>query len=460
MLTSAIGVLRRRFSNVHTDHRRIAKSAVIVSMFVFFCKGTAAFKEMAVAYRYGIGGTVDAYQLALTLISWGPMTLINELGVFLVPLFVGLRDKKEELSDFLSELEGWCLAVGVVLTAILLACGPLVVHFTAGNLAEDTRTKCLNMLVGLIPFALLSFTVCITAARLQAREKHVNTLIECIPALFLLAFVLAVPHRDTLLPLMLGTSVGIAIQAILLRVIAKKTDGQWAWPRLTFRSPHWRKTLHSLGVLLLGGIMVSALAPLDQYFLASCGDGAIATFGYANRVLALLIGIGALAISRAILPILAEMLGAKDEVRARDTAFKWSAVMLVVGSVGAAISWFLAPWIIALLFQRGAFTAEVTAAVTVVFRMGLVQIPFSFGCFVLIQLLISEGRFRAITYIAVIGFVAKLGGNMFLAPRYGAGGVILASALMAAVSFISYAACLMHPIGQSRGLTPPQASDD
>ena len=460
MLTSAIGVLRRRFLNVHTDHRRIAKSAVIVSLFVFLCKGTAAFKEMAVAYRYGIGGTVDAYQLALTLITWLPMTLTNELSVLLVPLFVSMRGKKEELSQFLGELEGWCLVLGIVLTAILVLCGPLVVDFTAGKLAEETRTKCLYMLAGLGPVGVLSFTVCITAARLQAREKHVNTLLECVPALALLCCVLVVPRRDSLLPLMLGTSVGLALQALLLRMVAKNVDDQTARPRLSFRSPHWRKTLHSLGVLLVGGVMISVLAPVDQYFLARVGDGAIATFGYANRVLALLIGIGALAISRAILPILAEMLAAKDEIRARDTAYKWSVVMLAIGAIGAAISWVLAPWIIAVLFQRGAFTAEVTAAVTLVFRMGLFQLPFAFGCFVLIQLLVSEGRFRALTVISFVGFAVKFGGNMLLAPAYGAQGVILSTGLMAAASFIGYCVFLMYPPNPSRELKAPRVGDD
>jgi putative peptidoglycan lipid II flippase len=454
VLTSAIGVLRRRFLNVHADHRRIARGAVIVSLFVFLGKGAGAFKEMAVAYRYGIGGAVDAYQLALTLVSWLPLTLISELSILLVPLFVGMREKKEELSQFLSELEGLCLLLGVVLTALLLLCWPVVAHFTAGNLSEQTRAMCLSLLMGLAPLGVLSFTVCITAARLQARERHINTLLESVPALVLLGCLLVLPHRDSLLPLMLGTSLGVALQALLLRVLARNADGQAARPRLSFRSPHWGKTFHSVSMLMVGGIIVSMITPVDQYFLAHVGDGAIATYGYAFRVLALFIGMGALAISRAILPILAEMLAAKDERRARDTALKWSLVMLTAGALGAAISWFLGPWIVEVLFQRGAFTADDAAAVTRVFRTGLLQLPFAFGGFVIIQLFVSEARYRALTFVAVVGFLVKTGGNMLLAPAYGAQGVMLATSLMTAVSFLCYIVCLMQPHGPSRGLTP------
>ena len=52
--------------------------------------------------------------------------------------------------------------------------------------------------------------------------------------------------------------------------------------------------------------------------------------------------------------------------------------MIVFGVITLIISWWLAPWIVKLLFERGAFTARNTEAVTEVFRYGLIQIPFFF----------------------------------------------------------------------------------
>ncbi|WP_069915721.1 murein biosynthesis integral membrane protein MurJ [Caballeronia insecticola] len=446
MLTSAIGVLRRRILSVHADHRRIAKGALIVSLFVFLGKGTGAFKEMAIAHQYGIGPTVDAYQLALTLVTLLPYTLTNELCILLVPLFVRMRDKKDELADFVSELETACLLLGVVLTGVLLLVWPGVARIVAGNLSEQTREMCLHLLAGLTVVGVLSFTNCISAARLQASGKHINTLLESVPALVLLGFILAMPSRNSLLPLMLGTSIGVAAQALLLHLSARNADNVRLRLRLSFRSPHWRDVIRSTSVLVFGGVFVTLIPPLDQYFLAHSGDGAIATYGYAYRVLALLLGMGALAISRAILPILAEILAAKDFVRARDTAFKWSIIMLAVGAAGAAISWVLAPWIIALLFQRGAFTSEDTVAVTQLFRLGLLQLPFAFAAFVILQLLVSEARYRVLAFISIAIFVVKLGGNALLTPRYGAQGVVLATALMAFVNLLCYFWCLRTPV--------------
>ncbi|SAK80529.1 virulence factor MVIN family protein [Caballeronia hypogeia] len=449
MLTSAIGVLRRRFLNAHSDHRRIAKGAMIVSLFVFLGKGTGAFKEMAIAHQYGIGATVDAYQLALTLITFLPLVLTNELSVLLVPLFVRMRGKKEELTEFVSELETACLLLSIVLTGALLLAWPLIAHLIAGNLSEQTRQMCFELLVGISVMGVLSLTVCISAARLQASGKHINTLLESVPALVLLACILAMPNRHSLLPLMLGTSIGVALQALVLHFSARNADGVRMRFRLSFRSPYWRDTFHSTSMLIFGGIFAAMIPPLDQYFLAQAGDGAIATYGYAYRVLALVLGMGALAISRAILPILAEILAAKDYVRARDTAFKWSMVMLAVGSAGAALAWLLAPWIIELLFQRGAFTAEDTAAVTRLFRIGLLQVPTGFAALVILQLLVSEARYRALAIMSIAIFVIKVTANAILAPRYGAEGVLFATALMVLLNFLGYLACLRKPVSDA-----------
>jgi putative peptidoglycan lipid II flippase len=284
----------------------------------------------------------------------------------------------------------------------------------------------------------LAFTICISSARLQASEKHINTLLECVPAIALLAFVLGARDNISIMPLILGTTIGIAIQALWLRILARRADASPARPRLSWRSPQWPRTMRSLAMLLIGSVVANLWLPVDQYFMAHQGDGAIATLGYANRLLSLLVSMGAIAISRATLPILSEILHRGDHARARSTALKWSFVMLAVGTIGSAIAYVLAPYAIALLFQKGAFTSDDTIAVTHLFRFGLSQIPFSFGMCVLIQLFAGEARYKAITVISVLGFATKLGANAVLVRFFGPLGVPLGTGVGAASVMACY----------------------
>jgi peptidoglycan biosynthesis protein MviN/MurJ (putative lipid II flippase) len=149
---------------------------------------------------------------------------------------------------------------------------------------------------------------------------------------------------------------------------------------------------------------------------------------------------GAVAISRATLPVLSELLSAGDHARARSIALKWSLVMLVLGSVVVVVGWLLAPMGVALLFQRGAFDAANTAAVSDLVRWGLLQLPFYFAVLVLVQLLASEGRFRAMAFIAAANFAVKAAANFVLIRWFGIEGVMLATGVMGASSFGCYLA--------------------
>ena len=236
MLNAAVQVVRRRFGGVHRDHKRIARSAVVLLAFVILGKCIGASKEMAIAYRYGISGTVDAYQFALTLVTWLPSMLTNELAVLLVPALVSLKEDKSQRDGFLGELEGIGLVIGLSSSLLLWLFWPYLADVIAGSLAESTRDMCRAMIISMTPVGLLTFTICISSSRLQASGKHINTLLECVPAIGLLVFVLAARNNTSIMPLVLGTSLGFVVQAAWLRVLARRADSMAVLPRVSARA--------------------------------------------------------------------------------------------------------------------------------------------------------------------------------------------------------------------------------
>jgi peptidoglycan biosynthesis protein MviN/MurJ (putative lipid II flippase) len=308
----------------------------------------------------------------------------------------------------------------------------------ARNLSDETRAMSRQMMLGMSPVGILMLTICVYAARLQAREKHVNTLLECVPAVFLLGFVLAWQGKISPAPLIWGTTLGFFFQALILGALARKTDGIHARFSFSLKSPQWPHMYRAVGVFMIGQFIMSLSTPLDQYFVAGLGDGAIATLGYANRVIALLVSMGAVAISRATLPVLSELLSAGNHARARSIALKWSFLMLAIGVVVAVVMWLLAPMAVALLFERGAFDAANTAAVSSLVRWGAVQLPFYFSVLVLVQLFASEGRFKAMAIIAAANFAVKAIANFVLIQWLGIAGVMLAASVVGASAFGCY----------------------
>lgn len=418
-----------------------------MAVFLVLGKAAGALKEMAVAYRYGISDAVDAYQFTMTMTNWLPVTLVGTLSVVLIPVLVRLRRAPAHERDrFVRELQGLALVMAVALAALTALAWPWVLRWLGGGLSAQVAGMTRELLLAFVPASALLLVAGISAARLRAHERHVNTLLDSVPAVAILAWVmLAAAPADDVGPLLWGTLVGYALQVAWLAWLAARADGGlWGAPVLSLRSPHWSGLMAAAGVMLVGQVAMSFVGPLDQYAAASLGANANATLGYAARLLSLVLGIGAVSVGRAALPVLADVQSRGDGARARTVALKWSMLMVAAGVAAVVVGWLLAPWGVALLFERGAFTADNTAAVASVLRWGLLQLPFYFGVLILVQLLASQNRYRVMALIAVANFGLKAALTLLLAPRMGAEGIMLATSLMYLLSYACYTAAALR----------------
>src|SRR5690554_3216666 len=225
---------RHRLSTLHTDHRRIALGAMRVATFLLLGKIFGALKEMAVAYRYGISDVVDAYQFTMVMANWLPVTIVGALSVVLIPVFVRVRtDEAPGRARFLGEVQGSVLAVGLVLAIVLYTAWPAILTIAGGGLASPVREMSRELMLAFAPAAVLTLLTGISAARLRAHERHINTLLDSVPAVVILVWVLLAATVNDIGPLLWGTLVGYLIQSIWLLKLAARADGMWGRPRLT-----------------------------------------------------------------------------------------------------------------------------------------------------------------------------------------------------------------------------------
>jgi peptidoglycan biosynthesis protein MviN/MurJ (putative lipid II flippase) len=127
---------------------------------------------------------------------------------------------------------------------------------------------------------------------------------------------------------------------------------------------------------------------------------------------------------------------ARDGKQSPRVASRWALLMFALGVFAVIIGWWLAPWVVKLLFERGAFTAHNTQIVTEVFRYGLLQLPFYFGGLVMVSALASQGRYRTIAAIASSNLIVKVAANFIMLPWLGMKAILLATALMYMASML------------------------
>jgi putative peptidoglycan lipid II flippase len=434
-LKSLIARLAQRSRSLHGNHRRIASGALWVGLFVLAAKLCVAAREMAIAWRYGIGPAVDAYQFSLTIVNWLPMMLSGVAVVVLVPRFVALAKSPAQYRHFVAELNGTLLLLGGVVALLTWASVPAATDLLTRGLDPATAALTRQMSRWLAPLAMVTVLSGYLSARLQARESYAYSFVEAVPAILIAAFVIAAPAGRFAEPLILGTLIGFLLQLIWLAQMTHRKDRPLG--RLSFRHRHaeWAGVAPALLVMALGQIVITSTIPIDQAFAASVGDGTVAILGYANRIIGLLTALGYVVFARALLPVLSGVASRGEYRLGRSQSANWSAAMLALGVAVTAIGWLVAPFVVRILFERGAFTAEDTELVAHVLRYGLLQMGPFFGATVLVQWFAATGRFRALLIVNMMGLAVKVAFNALLVGPFGAAGIMASTAIMYAVIY-------------------------
>lgn len=429
-----------RLRNAHPDHRAIAHGMILGALFIFLSKLAGAAKEIAIAWRYGVSEVVDAYLFIFNLVSWPVAVWFGVLVLVLVPLAATIRERHpNELQRFRAELLGLTLLLALFLLVLAEFGIPVFLRSSLSGLSSSTLSHAVGIAPALSWMAFLGMPISLLSAWTMAARRHTNTLLEGVPAVVIF-LVLLLSSGKTATPLVWGTLAGFAFHLVSLSALLAKR-GELERPRFALHSPQWQPFWRGFGIMLAGQALLGLSNVVDQFFAAHLGPGGIAALGYANRIVALVLGLGATAVGRATLPVFsqAQAKGSQDVSR---MAMHWAQLLFGLGVATVVFGWWLAPWGVRMVFERGAFTARDTHVVTDVLRYALFQVPFYFSSLVLVSVVSSRRDYTILSFLALTGLVVKLISNAVLVPWIALKGLVLANAVVYGLNAIFLAAII------------------
>jgi peptidoglycan biosynthesis protein MviN/MurJ (putative lipid II flippase) len=336
-------------------------------------------------------------------------------------------------------LLGAAIAIGVGLALLMAVALPAVIKAPWVGLPTHTAALAADTVFGMALLLPLGMMASVLSIWMLSAGMHANTLLEGVPALAIAGAVLI--GDGGVAPLVWGTVGGAVLHLVSLALpLAKR--GEIRWPHFSFSSPAWQWFRQGFAVMLIGNALMSLATIVDLLFSVHLATGAVSTLGYANRVLALILGLGGTAISRATLPVFSNVNYAGHSAVDSDNAIhkaatRWISIMFVLGTAAMLAVWWLAPTIIKLLFERGAFNSANTAEVAEVLQYGAVQLPFYFAALVLVSSLVSRGLHLAVAIGAGLNLIVKAAANYLLVPEFGVNGLMIATSVMYAGSFVT-----------------------
>jgi putative peptidoglycan lipid II flippase len=433
----------------------VLTSAALLGVATVVVKLVALAKDWQVAKRFGAGDDLDAFLIAFMIPSYGVAVLGHSFAAAFVPAYLQVHDR--ESPDAARHLVGSVLSAGMLLLvaacSLLALAAPWLLRIVGSGFDEPTLAlagRLLYMLLGVLAVSGLSS---ILGAVLNAHERFLATALAplAVPLGTLTGLVL-LENRCGIEALALGTLAGFAIECCVLA-------GAAARARL-LPVPVWREVdphLHDIArrywPIVLGTLMLSASAVVDQSMAASLGSGNVSVLNYGGKLVALALSIVAASLSTVLLPRFSRLITAgrwNDLARIRRN-FAW---LVVAGSIPiVAVLALAAEPMIRLLFERGEFSSETTAAVSRVQTYLALQIPFYVLAMLGSRLLSALDSNQTVLRIGALALVLNVVLDYALMQSFGVDGIAMATSLVYAVAAVVTLAAIRAKLVEARAAT-------
>ena len=415
-------------------------------------------RDQVLAYLFGAGNAMDAFTIGFRIPNlMRDLFAEGAMSAAFVPTFtrrLAARGRDEawklgnQLINVLIVTTGLLVVVGIVFAA------PLVSLF-AGDYAEVPGKLELTTTLTRIMLPFLSL-VAIAAAFMGMLNSLQHFFTPALsPAMFNLAMIASgfalVPLMPRLgLPPITGMAIGAiagGFGQVIMQWPALHRAGYRYRPMLNLFDPGLREILRLMGPGTLGLAAVQINLLVNTVLATGEGTGAVSWLSYAFRLMYLPIGLFGVSIATAILPALSQQAvrGAPDAMRQTiSSALRLTLMLNVPATIGLVA---LATPIVALIFERGSFTAADTAATAAALACYAPGLLGYSAVKIVVPSFYALGDSRTPALISVGSVALNVALNLLLVRFLGYRGLALGTAIAAVVNAVALLHVLRRRLG-------------
>jgi putative peptidoglycan lipid II flippase len=432
MLSSAWAGLRRWESWAgRTVNRRIFSAMLTISSLTLVVRVVNLGKEMLVASRFGTSDTMDAFLMALLFPTFAMTLAAGPLSTALVPKFIQMREGPggEEASR---RLLAGALVVNLLLLGIAAIAAatlvPLALPWLAHGFGPEKLALTRRMFFYLLPVLIVSGISVTLGTVLNAGERFALTaLAPVVRPMAIIGAVLLVSRDEV--ALVVGTGTGFLFELALL-IHGLKRVGLLILPRWRGLTPDLRDVLHQYLPLFASASVMGGTDFVDQSMAATLPPGSVSMLAYGNRIVNVLMALGATTISTAVLPHFSRLIARQDWATLKRTLRVYGWGLLVLSLVVTAALVGLSRTVIEFLLQRGAFSRADTIVVSRVQAASALQIPFYLANVLAVRLIIALKVNRILIWCAIQNFIINIVFDYALMKWAGVAGIALATSVV------------------------------
>lgn len=413
-----------------SDTLRVVVASFIVALAVIF-------REQLIAAHFGVGDITDAFAIASAIVIFFATTLGGSLASSLIPVAIHLEARSgksaaEELCR--AVLARLLLSLCLIAASLYIVSEPLIATLTHSFSHEKKQlaTTFFMLVLPILPFA--GWAAYATVLLNIRRWMLVSTVGS---AFIPLAGIIVIKLSSSPQALAFGLLFGYLIQCAFYFFFLK-AEMRWLWPTWSAPKNHLREVWRQYLPVTIGSLFMAGTVVTDQVMASWLTPGSVATLAFASLLVNYLNAFAGRTLGVPAIVHFSTLTANKQWAEARLLMYQ---ALLLIGLIGVLLTaalWGFSDWLVAQLFERGAFTATDSMRVAEVQRFYALQITFQFLGVLLVRMLSALGKNQIILAVAIFNFLANILLNWIFMKFLGVSGIALATSV---VLFISSLFC-------------------
>ncbi len=358
--------------------RTIAISTLILISGSIVSKLLGFLRESVLAYFFGATKVTDAYIIALSIPAFILLGIGGAISTSIIP--IASKVEKEEgqpgLFRLISNLTNTAILVSVALVALsIVVIDPIIGAFAQGFDKEAT------ILATKLTLIMLPTSVFMLA------QAVLNSLLQYRGDFFVNALTGALQNSITILLVVLtGRSIGISSAAIgtlassasitLLQLLRLRGIGYRHKWIINVRDDGFKAVIGMLAPIMAAGLISQLGVVVIRSIGTGLGEGSVAFINYAQKLVLMPYAIIGTSIITVFYPTISKQFQASGTSGLLGSLHKSMSTLYFALAPIAAGAVFLATEVVKVVYERGAFTSEMTTATSIVLVYLAVSMPF------------------------------------------------------------------------------------
>lgn len=427
------------------SHPRLARSAGVFGLATMTSRILGLVRDVVLAYYFGAGNAADAFRVAFRvpnlvrdLFAEGAMSAAF-VPTFTRELTLHGRDRAWHLAS--SVINALVIVTSLIVIVGMVFADPLVRLF-AGEFAAVPGKIELTVHLTRILFPFLTL-VAVAAACMGMLNSLGHFFVPALsPAMFNVASIViavaGIPFAprlgiEPITVFAIGALVG-GVGQLAIQWPPLRREGFRYRPVLDFRDEGLRHVLLLMGPGTIGMAATQINVFVNTVLATGEGTGAVSWLDFAFRLMYLPIGLFGVSIATAATPAVSRMVAQADFGRIRSTLADAIGLMLLLNVPAALGLIVLARPIVSLIFERGSFNADDTAATAAALQLYAVGLIGYSVVRIVSPTFYALRRSRIPVMVSGVSVVLNVALNLALVRVMGYRGLALGTAITALVN--------------------------